>query len=190
LAVMWNTEGLVGISRFLNRVWSSMEKIDNDISPDEKNLRLMHKTIKNVSERIEKMRFNTAVAEIMSYTNELSAMAAIPKEMFQLLCVLLYPFAPHMTSEMWEIAISKAAGVMDQKWPEYDRNLITEETVTIAVQVNGKLRGTVEVEKGMSQDSLFELAVNDVKFGKYIQGNDIKKVIFVPDKLLNIVIGK
>ncbi|HKN19337.1 MAG TPA: leucine--tRNA ligase [Dissulfurispiraceae bacterium] len=190
LAVMWNTEGLVGISRFLNRVWSSMEKIDNDISPDEKDLRLMHKTIKNVSERIEKMRFNTAVAEIMSYTNGLSAMAAVPKEMFQLLCVLLYPFAPHMTSEMWEMTISKDAGVMDQKWPEYDRNLITDETATIAVQVNGKLRGTLEVEKGMSQDSLFELTVNDVKFSKYIHRNGIKKVIFVPDKLLNIVIGK
>ncbi len=190
LAVMWNTEGLVGISRFLNRVWSSMEKIGDGILPDEKNLRLMHKTIKNVSERIEKMCFNTAVAEIMSYTNEISAMASIPKKMFELLCVLLYPFAPHMTSEMWEMAISKDAGVMDHEWPEYDSNLITEETVTIAVQANGKLRGTVEVEKGMSQDNLFELVINDVKFSKYIHGNDIKKVIFVPDKLLNIVVGK
>ncbi len=190
LAVMWNTEGLVGISRFLNRVWSSMEKIDDGILPDEKNLRLMHKTIKNVSERIEKMRFNTAVAELMSYTNEISAMAVIPGKMFELLCVLLYPFAPHMTSEMWEIAISKDAGVRDHEWPEYDSNLITEETVTIAVQVNGKLRGTVEVEKGMSQDNLFELVINDVKFSKYIHGNDIKKIIFVPDKLLNIVVVK
>ena len=80
LAVMWNTEGLVGISRFLNRVWSSMEKIGDGVLPDEKNLRLMHRTIKNVSERIEKMRFNTAVAELMSYTNEISAMPSIPKK--------------------------------------------------------------------------------------------------------------
>ncbi|MGO9016360.1 MAG: leucine--tRNA ligase [Dissulfurispiraceae bacterium] len=190
LAVMWNTDGLVGISRFLNRVWSSMEKISDDISPDEKNLRLMHKTIKNVSERIEKMRFNTAVAEIMSYTNEISAMSAIPKKMFELLCVLLYPFAPHLTSEMWEMTISKDARVMDQGWPEYDSSLITEESVTIAVQVNGKLRGTVQVEKGISQDNLFELVTNDEKFSKYIHGNNIKKVIFVPDKLLNVVAGK
>jgi leucyl-tRNA synthetase len=190
LAVMWNTEGLIGISRFLKRVWSSMEKIDDGLLPDEKDLRTMHKTIKNVSERIEKMRFNTAVAELMSYTNEISAMSAIPKKMFELLCVLLYPFAPHVTSEMWEMAVSKDAGVMDQEWPEYDSALITEETVTVAAQVNGKLRGTVEVEKGMSQDNLFELVINDVKINKYIQGNDIKKVIFVPDKLLNIVIGK
>jgi leucyl-tRNA synthetase len=190
LAVMWNTEGLVGISRFLNRVWSSMEKIDVNISPDEKGLRLMHKTIKNVSERIEKMRFNTAVAEIMSYTNELSAMAAIPKKMFEVLCLLLYPFAPHMTSEAWERTIGKDANVMDQKWPEYDSELIAEDTVTIAVQVNGKLRGTVDVEKGMSRDHLFELVINDAKFSKHIDGNNIKKVIYVPDKLLNIVVGK
>ncbi len=190
LAVMWNTDGLVGISRFLNRVWSSMEKIGDGILPDENNLRVMHKTIKNVSERIEKMRFNTAVAEIMSYTNEISAMSSIPREMFELLCILLYPFAPHMTSEMWQMTISKDTGVMDQGWPEYDSNLITEESVTIAVQVNGKLRGTVQVDKGMSQDNLFELVSNDVKFSKYIQGYNIKKVIFVPDKLLNIVAGK
>ena len=190
LAVMWNTEGLIGISRFLNRVWSNMEKIGSGVLPDEKNLRLMHRTIKNVSERIEKMRFNTAVAEIMSYTNEISAMPSIPKKMFELLCVLLYPFAPHMTSEMWEMTISKDAGVMDQVWPQYDSDLITEESVTVAVQVNGKLRGTVQVEKGMPQDNLFELVINDLRFSKYIHGNDIKKVIFVPDKLLNIVAGK
>ncbi|MGD0282593.1 MAG: leucine--tRNA ligase [Dissulfurispiraceae bacterium] len=190
LAVMWNTDGLVGISRFLNRVWSSMEKIDAYISPDAKDLRLMHTTIRNVSERIERMRFNTAVAEIMSYTNEISARAAIPKKMFELLCVLLYPFAPHMTSEMWDMAVSKDAGVMDHEWPEYDSSLITDETATIAVQVNGKLRGTVEVGKGMSQDNLFKLVINDVKFSRFIDGTNVKKVIYVPDKLLNIVVGK
>ncbi len=190
LAVMWNTDGLVGISRFLNRVWNSMEKIGSGILPVEKDLRLMHKTIRNVSERIEKMRFNTAVAEIMSYTNEISAMSAIPEKMFELLCVLLYPFAPHITSEMWKMAISKNTRVMDQAWPEYDSNLIAEESVTVAVQVNGKLRGTVQVEKGMTKENLFEVVINDIKFSKYIHGNDIKKIIFVPDKLLNVVAGK
>ncbi len=190
LAVMWNTEGLIGISRFLNRVWSCVEKIDDGLTPREKDLRLMHRTIKNVSERIEKMRYNTGVSEIMSYTNELSAMAAIPKKMFEVLCLLLYPFAPHLTAEMWERAISEDSGLICQKWPEYDSSLIIEETATIAVQVNGKLRGTVEAEKGMSQDNLFELVVNDVKFSKHIYGKDIKKVIHVPDKLLNIVVGK
>src|SRR5208337_5025131 len=111
--------------------------------------------------------------------------------MFELLCVLLYPFAPHITSEMWARAISKGGNIMDRKWPEYDINMITEETVTIAVQVNGKLRGTIEAEKGMSQDNVFGLVINDVKFSKYIHGNDnIKKIIFVPDKLLNVVAGK
>ncbi|MBF0506424.1 MAG: leucine--tRNA ligase [Nitrospirae bacterium] len=188
LAVMWNTEGLIGISRFLNRVWSTRERIDDSISPDGNSLRLMHATIKNVSERIEKMRFNTAVSEIMSYTNELLGMASIPKKMVEVLCLLLYPFAPHLTSEIWEKSVSKDDCLSDQKWPSYDSKLIVEETVTIAVQVNGKLRGTVEVEKGMSQDSLFELVRNDVKFGKYIHGNEIKKIIHVPDKLLNVVV--
>jgi leucyl-tRNA synthetase len=188
LAVMWNTEGLIGISRFLNRAWSCMEKVSADIQPDERNTRLMHKTIRNVSERIEKMRFNTAVSEIMSYNNELLAMTSIPKKMFELLCLLLYPFAPHLTSEMWDRMISKEADIVEQKWPEYDSNLITEETVTIAVQVNGKLRGTVDVEKGMSQNNLLELVINDVKFSKHIDGKNVGKVIFVPDKLMNIVI--
>jgi len=189
LAVMWNTEGLIGISRFLNRVWNTMDKIDFNISPEGKDLRLMHKTIRDVSYRIEKMRFNTAVSEIMSYTNELLSLTAIPKKMIETLCVLLYPFAPHMTSEIWARAISEKNGLMDQQWPEYDSHLITEENVTIAVQVNGKLRGTVYVEKGMSQDNLLELVINDGKFSKYINGGNVKKVIYVPDKLLNIVAG-
>ncbi|MBF0559975.1 MAG: leucine--tRNA ligase [Nitrospirae bacterium] len=190
LAVMWNTEGLIGISRFLNRVWNTVEKIDVNISLAEKDLRLMHRTIMIVSDRIEKMRFNTAVSEIMSYTNELLAMTAIPKKMIEILCVLLYPFAPHMTSEIWENAISKDTGLMDQRWPEYDSNLITEENVTIAVQVNGKLRGTLDVEKGMSQERLFELVIGDDKLSKYVDRGKVKKVIYVPDKLLNIVAGK
>lgn len=189
LAVMWNTEGLVGISRFLNRVWSTMEKIDPDIPPEEKTLRLMHKTIRNVSGRIEKMRFNTAVSEIMSYTNELLSLAAIPKKMIETLCLLLYPFAPHMTSEIWERAINGKTCLADQGWPGYDSNLITEEKVTIAVQVNGKLRGTVEVEKGISRDILFELVMNDGRFDRHVGGGNIKKVIYVQDKLLNIVAG-
>lgn len=189
LAVMWNTEGLVGISRFLNRVWSTMEKIDPDISPEDKTLRLMHRTIRNVSGRIEKMRFNTAVSEIMSYTNELLSLAAIPKKMIETLCLLLYPFAPHMTSEIWERAVNAKTCLADQGWPGYDSNLITEEKVTIAVQVNGKLRGTVEVEKGISRDILFELVMNDGRFDKHVGGGNIKKVIYVQDKLLNIVAG-
>jgi len=184
----WSMEGVVGVSRFLNRVWSTMEKMHGKTEMTAECVRLLHRTVKRVGDRIESMKFNTAIAEIMSYTNELLAMADIPNRMIEVLCLLLHPFAPHITSEIWEKVINDAEMLCYQPWPVYDPELARNELVTVAVQVNGKLRCTLDIEAGLKQDEILLVAKRVAGIQKYIDEKPVKKIIFVPDRILNIVL--
>jgi len=136
------------------------------------------------------MKFNTAVSELMTYTNELNSMEKIPEKMLQILCLLLYPFAPHIACEIWEEKIDSDSILPEVKWPEYDEKLTVDKTVTIAIQVQGKLRATTEVPAGTDKDTVMKIALEISNVGKYTKDKEIKKVIYVSDKLLNIVVGK
>ncbi len=183
--IPWSTNGLIGMSRFLQRVWDTQDKV-TDATPDAAALRLLHRTIRHVGERIEALKFNTAVAALMEMQNEMSRMESVPTDIWRGFLTLLSPFAPHICEEMWERA-GAAGMVCRQAWPEYDANLAKEEELEIPVQVNGKLRAKVVVAAEADQRAIEETALATDKVREWIDGKTVQRVIVVPGRLVNIV---
>ena len=196
--------GIAGMYRFLNRVWRLAEEFKNrnsevGIQKSERLTRFMHKTIKEVTEDLNNFRYNTAIAHIMEYVNELqnSEFRIQNSELIKTLLLLLAPFAPHMTEELWqnsEVGIQKSEGkfrsIHLEKWPEYDAKFLVEDEVTIIVQVNGKVRDTIRIKNQESRikNKIEEMTIQSEKVKKYLEGKVIKKTIFVPGKLINFVV--
>jgi len=185
-ASAWSKAGVIGIHRFLNRVWALREKAAREATLSESDLRLMHHTIKAVGQRIEKMKFNTAAAALISYCNELSRMEQIPVEMLRVLCSLLHPFAPHLTEETWQ-SLGEQGSVGEQPWPSFDPNLARAELMTIAVQVDGKVRDTVDVEHDISEEDLLEVVLARPKISARLAGRTPRRTLYVAGRLVNIV---
>lgn len=183
----WSMNGINGIFKFINKIWNLSDKITN-ISTNYEQEKLINKTIKNVNNRIENIKFNTAISEIMSYTNILSSMKNIPKKMFEVLCIILYPFAPHITSEIWKKFIDKNKNIINQKWLKHSEEFITEEVIPIPIQINGKLRDVINIKQGSSKKEVFSIAEMSKKIKSYINKKKVKKIIFVKDKILNIIV--
>jgi len=192
----WSTKGIEGVYRFLNKVWRLIVDENGNISsdikeiePDEDSERLMHRTIKNVTDDIEDMdmKFNTCVSELMIYVNELAKMEVIPKSLINILVKLLAPFAPHIAEELWQRLGNKSA-LAYEKWPEYNPFKVQRSMVTIVGQINGKVRARIEVENGTDEEKLKELIKQDEKIKSYIDGKQIIKEIVVKNKLVNIVV--
>jgi leucyl-tRNA synthetase len=158
----------------------------------------MHKAIKGVTEDISKFRYNTAIAKIMTWYNELSDRKSVSREEVEVFLKLLAPFAPHMTEELYQIygkeqrakSEEKFESIHTSQWPSYDEALLVEDIVTIAVQVNGKLRDTLQVQsaKFKVQSEIEDLAMQSENVKKFIDGKEIKKTIYVPGKILNLVV--
>jgi leucyl-tRNA synthetase len=146
----------------------------------------MHQTIKEVTEDIENFKFNTAIAHLMEFTNAIYQYGA-DKEAFSKLVILLSPFVPHFAEELWQI-IGNKESVFKAAWPKYDAGMLIEKTVTIIIQVNGKLRSKIDVPADISEDKLKELVLADEKLKPWIQGKPLKNFILVPQKLVNIVV--
>ena len=182
--ISWSTNSMVGARRFVERVWKLSEKISTNINENAD--RIIHKTIKKVSDDIEHLAFNTAISSLMIASNELEK-TGLNKEQFDTLLKLLAPFAPHMTEELWKNLDNKTS-IHVSSWPKYDSKLAVDSTVIIVVQVNGKVRGSFETDKNMAEDSLkmTALGLSDVK--KWTDGKEIKKVIVIKGKLVSIVI--
>ncbi len=186
----WNTKGLQGCYRFLQKVWKLFHnentKILEDCCDDETK-RILHQTIKKVSDNLNDLRFNTVVSQLMILTNHLSNLENLDKKVLQKFLILLNPFAPHITEEL-----NKKLGygeITKSNWPEYDSNLILDDEIIIAVQFNGKKRGTVEIASDMDQSSVLEL-VKKTPFGeKYLAQAEIRKIIYIPNKIINILLG-
>lgn len=179
-AVAWSTESIIGPRRFLERVWSLSGKLSES---DENTPRLLHKTIKKVSEDIENFGFNTAIAQMMIFLNETKS---ISKEGFEAFLKVLAPFAPHITEELWH-ELGHETSIHLESWPKYDETLIKDEKVKFAIQVNGKLRDVLEADAEASEDEIKKLALESESIKKWIEGKEIKKVIFVKGRLLNII---
>ena len=186
-ASAWSNEGVVGMHRFLKRVWSFQEKVKADAKMNESEQRLVHCTIKAVGQRIERMKFNTAVAAMMSYSNELAKKKEVPLEMMKVFCLLLAPFAPHICEEMWERLTGKPT-LSKQGWPEFDPELAKDKLVTIPIQVNGKLRDSIEVEEGTTKEDIIEMALGQAKIKTWLDGKAPKRTVYVPGKLVNVVV--
>lgn len=181
----WDRERVNGPYRFLQRVWGLSEKIA-DLSLSEPDLREMNRTIKAITEDLEAVKFNTAVAKLMEWLNYLSGKEKVSKEEYKNLLLLLSPFAPHITEELWA-EIGGSFSIHQQSWPKFDDKNLEEEEVIIVVQVNGKVRDNFKMSKNVSENDVLETAKKSEKVSKFLTG-DIKKTIFIPGKLLNIVI--
>jgi len=187
LAIPWSTQGLNGMHRFLCRVWELAGKVAPGAKAENDLDRLIHKTVKKVGGDIEAMKFNTALAALMILANRLGRCAAIRPEDFERFVLLLAPFAPHMSEELWE-RLGHTDLVARAEWPAYDEALLVEEEVTLAVQVNGKVRSRVTVPADADEAAVREAALADEKVAKYVTGREVKKVVVVPGRLVNIVV--
>jgi leucyl-tRNA synthetase len=180
----WDEQGLEGAFRFLNRLW----RIQGNLIPkaDAALVRIMHKTIKKVSEDIQDFKFNTAIAAIMEFVNAIYRLGT-DKETFSKLITMLAPIAPHLCEELWQ-ALGNKDSIFKAVWPKYDPQLLVEEKFMIVIQVNGKVRAKIEVPADIQDDKLKELVLRDEKIKSWLQNKPIKNFITVPRKLINIVI--
>jgi len=190
----WSTRGVEGITRFLDRVWRlivneaggpSLAGIEAEPSLEQR--RLLHQTIKKVTDDLEALRFNTAIAQMMVFTNEVTKLKTRPRALLEPFVLLLSPFAPHIAEELWE-RLGKAPSVATQPWPEYDPVLVARDRLTIPIQVNGKLRSKIEVPADSSEEQVVRLARQDAKLSEWLQGKTPRKVIYVEKKLVNFVV--
>ncbi|MCI0449776.1 MAG: leucine--tRNA ligase [Chlorobi bacterium] len=192
----WSTKGIEGVYRFLNKAWRLVIDESGSISSKIKESstegdaeRLMHRTIKNITDDIDDMdmKFNTCVSELMIFVNEMSKMEVIPKTLVVTLVKLMAPFAPHMAEELWQ-RLGNESTIAYEKWPEYDPAKAQKSMVTVVGQINGKVRARIEVESGTDEEKLKELIKHDEKIKSYIDGKQIVKEIVVKNKLVNIVV--
>jgi leucyl-tRNA synthetase len=188
----WSTRGVEGVTRFLERVWRLIVNEEGAISsavvstaPSLDQQRLLHQTIKKVTEDIEALRFNTAISQMMVFTNELTKIEQRPRALLEPFALILSPFAPHLAEELWE-KLGGRPSVSQQPWPAFDPALTASDRLTIPIQVNGKLRGKIEVGVDTSREEIESLARAQIR--EWMQGKEPKKVVYVEKKLINFVV--
>lgn len=183
----WKTSSIKGCKRFLDKIWSLQDcVIDGDAYRKELEPSF-HKAIKKVSEDIESLKFNTAIATMMALLNEISAIGTINKKEYRDLLIMLNPFAPHITEEIYQ-ALGFKGMLNEQEWVKYDESLCVEEMMEIVIQINGKLRSKLTVAVDTDRDEIIAMAENDEKIKEITAGKNIVKKIYVPNKLVNIVV--
>jgi leucyl-tRNA synthetase len=199
----WSMRGVEGVARFLARVWRLLmtenqrgewelsAKVKNTDS-DKAQQKLLHATIKKVTEDIESFSFNTAISQMMIFVNAFTNVEVIPLSAMRSFLILLNPFAPHIASELWERLNTKftdARGdITEQSWPSYDKRLLVEQEVEIVIQINGKLRDRIKMSIVATEEEMKTAAIANPKIQKLVSGKNIGKVVVVPKKLVNIVV--
>jgi leucyl-tRNA synthetase len=183
----WQTAGLHGVRRFLDRVWVLGQRAPGGAMDDE-TARVVARTVKKVGDDIEAMRFNTAVSAMMILTNHLHGLPAPPREAMEKLVLCLSPFAPHLAEELWE-TLGHAPSIADVSWPSYDPALCVDSEVEIAVQVNGKVRGRITVARDADEATARALALADEGAKPHLEGKTVRKVVYVPGRIVNLIVG-
>ena len=187
----WSDDAVKGCKRFLDRVWNLADQVTDEEGVSEKNAPIVHKTIKKVTDDIDTLKMNTAIAALMAMVNEFYA-NGVSRGDFEALLLMLSPFAPHMVEELWEqkgfAAKHEGKMAMQCAWPEYDESKTVASSVEMAVQVGGKLKGTITVPVDSDQESVVEAAKANEKVAKAIAGMQIVKVIHVKNKLVNLIV--
>jgi leucyl-tRNA synthetase len=188
----WSTRGVEGVTRFLDRVWRLAVSDDGTLSlavvngePSLDQRRLLHQTIKKVTEDLDDLRFNTAIAQMMVFTNELTKLEQRPRALLEPFVLLLAPFAPHLCEELWE-RLGHVPSIARQPWPSFDPALVVSDRLTIPIQVNGKLRSKIEVPADWTEEQVVTLAKEAAD--DWLQGKPLRKVIYVEKKLVNFVV--
>ncbi|HRA89094.1 MAG TPA: class I tRNA ligase family protein [Planctomycetaceae bacterium] len=208
----WQMNGVEGVYRFLGRVWrlmiderSETVKLNDtvvDTDPSEDQLRILHKTIKAVTDDIERLSFNTAISRMMEFTNFMSGQETRSKSVLEQFVLLLNPFAPHIAEELWntlkapQLELLENAGLLKghnvtltyEQWPTYDPALLVEDTIEVPVQVNGKIRSKIIVSADSDAKALEAAARGDDAVQKYLDGKTVVKVVAVPGRMVNFVV--
>ncbi|KAG6383828.1 hypothetical protein SASPL_156403 [Salvia splendens] len=196
---IWSTSGIDGVHRFLARVWRlvvgspsldgkyNVGTVDLDGEPSLEQLRCLHRCISKVTEEVEGTRFNTGISAMMEFINAAYKWDKLPRPVIEQFALLLSPYAPHMSEELWS-RLGHSTSLAYEPYPTVNPEYLKESTVVLPVQINGKTRGTVQVKKQCTEEDAFGLASSDPKLSKFLDGKTIKKRIFVPGKILNIII--
>ena len=191
----WETGGVAGTRRFLDRMWRLAVDHETgepaaklvDKSVDNKDLeRALHAAIKKVTEGVAELRFNTAIAEMMVFVNEATKAKELPKAWLSKFVLVLSPFAPHIAEEMWS-RLGNTEGIAFADWPKYDDSKLKVDTITLAIQIAGKMRGTIEVAADIEKDEAIRLARTEESVQKFLEGKTIRREIYVPGRLVNLV---
>jgi len=184
----WNTNGVAGVNRFLNRIWRAAEDLAfTDAAPTADQLKILHKTIKKVTHDTQNMNFNTAISAMMVFLNEVTGLAELPKSLWKTFVILLSPYVPHLAEELWE-RLGEKPSVSKAPWPAYDDALTVDSEIEMVFQINGKIRSKLVVPAGLSGDEMEKLARSDKRITELTAGKEIVKIITVPNKLVNIVV--
>ncbi len=184
----WQTSGLQGVRRFLDRVDALTRKPLSEGAPDEMTLRLVHRTVRKVGQDIEQLRLNTAISAMMVLCNHLHGLDRLSKSAVEALVLCLAPFAPHLCEELWE-QLGHSPSVADAPWPVFDEALCVDTDVEMAVQVNGKVRGRITLSRDADEPQAREAAVADPNVQKFIGAGRIRKFIYVPGRIINLIVG-
>ena len=188
----WDTKGIEGVSRFIRKFWRLYHDKDNNYCLSEEaatkdELKILHKTIKKVQEDIERFSFNTSISTFMICVNELGDLKCNKREILEPLCVLLSPFAPHITEELWNL-MGGEGSISFASFPQYDESVLVENTFKYPVSINGKMRTTIELALDLAKEDVEAIVLQNPEVQKYTEGKAVKKVIFVPKKIVNIVV--
>lgn len=186
----WQTSQVSGVVRFQNKLYNVVQAaVENDesVEMDEETTKILHKTMKKVTEDIENMSFNTAISAMMVLTNHLTSLKdKVPREAAEKLSLMVSPFAPHLGEECWSL-LGHDKTLAYHPWVEYDEALCVDNTVKMGVQVNGKKRGEIEIAKDADQDGAMAEAMKVQSVFNQVDGKDVKKVIYVQGRILNII---
>jgi leucyl-tRNA synthetase len=190
----WSETGIEGVYRFLNRVWRLIADEEGNLLGSVQNVKLttdqefvLHSTIKKIADDIEDLKFNTAVSQMMIFVNEFNRYDIKPLNAMKDFVLCLSPFAPHICEELWRI-LGNTDSVVLQSYPDYDENKIVKQSIEMVIQVTSKIRSKMTVAPGMTQEQVQELALADVNVQKFMENKPVRKVIFVQDKLINIIV--
>ena len=186
-SVPWSTDGVRGCKRFLDRVWKLKDTVKAGSAYSEALEAKMHQTIKKVSHDYESLKFNTAIAALMTLFNEVNQLGTINEAEMKTFLILLNPVAPHITEELWQV-LGFEGMLHEQSWPSYDEEKTIAQTIAIGVQVNGKVRGDITVNLNDSQEAAREKAMANDNIQRAIAGKTIVKEIYVPGRIYNIVV--
>ncbi len=193
-AVTWSTNGLDGSRRFLDRIWRLLVTEEGKIaskiqeSSDTTLEKVYHQTVKKVTEDYEGIRFNTAISQLMVFINECYKADVVPKHFVEGFVTMLSPIAPHVAEELWE-KLGHSESITYQAWPTYDESKLVDNEIEIPVQVNGKLRAKVVIAKDASREEMEQLALSNETVKEWTDGKEVRKVIAIPGKMVNIVVG-
>jgi leucyl-tRNA synthetase len=184
----WQTANIEGAWRFLDRVWNVCTGPLTEAPADKETQRAVHKTVKKVGEDIEGLRFNTAISAMMILVKDLGALKEVPRDAARTLALLVSPFAPHLGEELWQ-QLGGTQSLAYEAWPTFDPGLVKDDVVEIGVQVNGKLRGVVQLAIDANQEAALASANAEPNVASHLAGKTVKKVVYVAGKILNIIVG-